>query len=82
VAIAGAAPGGESGGPDPPASTRGTCANRVNMVSFSPELVGGRVLLRTTDTAVVNDENRASDNNLRVESRFLSVCAGHIYCLS
>ena len=44
--------------------------------------MGGRVLLRTNDTAVVNDENRASDNNLRVESRFLSVCAGHIYCLS
>ena len=41
MAIAGAAPGGESGGPDPPASTRSTCANRVNMVSFSPELGGG-----------------------------------------
>jgi len=52
------------GGPEsgPPASARGTCANRVNMVSFSSELGGGRVLLRTTDIAVVKDENRASNN--------------------
>ena len=36
------------------------------MVSFSSELGGGRVLLRTTDTAVVNDENCTSDNNFSV----------------